>query len=72
MDGESSAHGEDEKCVKNLIGEPERRRPRSRWEYNIKIYQKEIECDGVYQIHLPWVRDRWRALANKVLNLLIP
>jgi len=41
-----TGHGVEEKYVQNLVGKCERKRtfekPRSRWEYNIKMNLKEI------------------------------
>jgi hypothetical protein len=53
--------------VKRPVG-----RPRSRWEYNIKIYLMEIEIDGVNWIQLAQDRVQWRAFVNTVMNLRIP
>jgi hypothetical protein len=59
-----------------LVGRPEGRRPlgrpRRRWEYNIKMYLREIGFGDVDWIHWAQVRDRWRALVNKVMNLRVP
>jgi hypothetical protein len=45
-------------AYKILVENPERKRqlgrPRRRWEYKIKIDVKEIVCDGVDLIHLPF------------------
>ena len=45
-------------------------RPRRRWEDNIKRDLQEVGCGG-----MDWIeqgRDRWRALANAVMNLRVP
>jgi hypothetical protein len=52
--------------LENLKG-----RPRFSWE-NIKMYLNETEFEGVDWIHLTENRDRWRVLANTVMNLLVP
>ena len=47
-------------------------RPRRRWEDNIKMDLKEVGCGGMDWIDLAQDRDRWRALANAVMNLRVP
>jgi len=47
-------------------------RPRRRWEDNIKMDLQEVECGGMDWIRLARNRDRWRALANAVMNLRVP
>jgi len=60
---------------KVLVGIPERKRPfgrpRRRWE-DIKIDLQEGGCGGMDWIELAQDRDRWRALANAVMNLRVP
>ena len=45
-----------------LVGKPEGKRPlgrpRRRWEYNIKMYLQEVECEGIDWIELAQDRDR--------------
>jgi len=58
-----------------LVGKPEGDRslgrPRRRWEDNIKTDLREV--GGVRDwMELAQVRDRWRALVNKVMNLRVP
>jgi hypothetical protein len=45
------------------------RRPRLRWEDNIKMALREIKFWGVDWIRLAHDRDRWQALANMLINL---
>ena len=52
---------------KRLLGSP-----RHRWEDNIKMVLKEVECGGMDWIELAQDRDRWRALVNAVMNLRVP
>jgi hypothetical protein len=39
---------------------------------NIKIDLREIGWDGVDWVDLAQDRDKWRALANTVINLRVP
>ena len=59
-----------------LVGKPEGkrplRRPRRRWEDNIKIDLQEVGCGGMDWIELADDRDRWRTLVNAVINLRLP
>jgi hypothetical protein len=59
-----------------LVKEPEGTRPlgrpRRRWKDIIKMDFREVGMDIVHWIHLVQNRDRWRALAKKVMNLLDP
>jgi ribosome biogenesis protein Nip4 len=59
-----------------LVGRPEGRRalrrPRRRWEDNIKMDLREIGFGDVDWIHWAQDRDRWRALVNTVMNLWVP
>jgi hypothetical protein len=59
-----------------LAGRPEGKRPlgrpRRRWEDNIKMDLREIGFGDVAWIHLAQERDRWQALLNTVMNLLVP
>ena len=56
------------------LGEPEGqrplRRPKHRWEDNIKIDRNDVGCGCVDLIELAQVRDRWRELVNSVLNFV--
>ena len=58
-----------------LAGKPEVKRqlgrPKFRWEDNIKMDLKEVVCGGKDWIELAQDRDRWRALANWVMNLRV-
>ena len=59
-----------------LVGKPEGnrllRRPRRRWEDNIKMDLKEVGGSCGDWMELAQDRDRWRALVNTVLNLRVP
>jgi hypothetical protein len=70
-----SVDGGDEKCVKNLVGKLEwkrpLRRPRSRWQDNVKMNLREIGFGCVDWIHLVQDRDWWQALVNMAMNLQV-
>jgi hypothetical protein len=59
-----------------LVGRPEGkrplRRPRCRWENNIKMDLREIGIDEVNWIQLAQDRVHWRAFVNTVMNLRVP
>jgi hypothetical protein len=59
-----------------LVGKPEGKillkRPRRRWEDNIKIDLREIACGGMNWIDLAQDQDQWRALVNTVMNRRVP
>jgi hypothetical protein len=68
--------GEKRNAYGILVGNPEGKRPlgspRRRWVDNIKIYLREIGCDGMDWSDLAQDRDQWRALVNAVVNLRVP
>jgi len=47
-------------------------RSRYRWEGNIKMDLQNVGLGGRDWIDLTQNRDRWRALVNAVINLLVP
>ena len=59
-----------------LLKKPERKRtlgrPRRRWEDNIKMDSKEVDCDPGEWIDLAEYKDQWRAYVRSVLNLRVP
>jgi hypothetical protein len=59
-----------------LVGKPDGKRPlgrsRRRWEDNIKMYLQEVVCESMDWIDWLQDRDRWWALVNAVMNLLVP
>jgi hypothetical protein len=69
-------NGEKMNAYKILVGKPEGkkplRRPRRRWEDNIRMDVREIGRGGMDWIDLAEDRDRWRALVNTVMNLWVP
>jgi hypothetical protein len=58
-----------------LIGKHEGKRPferaKRRWYDNIRMNILYIGWEGVEWIHEVQVRDQWRALVNKVINLQV-
>jgi hypothetical protein len=59
------------------VGKPEGKGPlvrhRHRWKDNIRMDLKEVGWGGGMDwVELAWVRDRWGALVNAVMNLRIP
>ena len=67
--------GERRGVYRVLAVKPEGKRPlgrsRLRWEDNIKMDLQEVGCGGMDWIELAQDRDRWRALVNEVMNLLL-
>jgi hypothetical protein len=68
--------GEGRDVCRVLVGKPEGkrplRRPRRRWEDNIRIQLQEVGCGCVDWIGLAQDRDRWRGLVSAVRNLRVP
>jgi len=48
------------------------RKAKCKWEDNIKIYLKEIGCEGVDWNQVAQNRVQWQAVVNVILNLWIP
>ena len=59
-----------------LVGKPEGRRPlkrpRHKWEDNIKMDIQEVRWGGTDWIDLVQDKNKWRALVNAVMNLWVP
>jgi hypothetical protein len=74
--GDVARTGEKRNAYRILVGKPEGKRPlgrpRHRWEDNIIMDLREIECGGMDWIDLGQDRDQWRALVNAVMNLQVP
>ena len=58
--------------VGKLKGNRPLRRPRLRWEDNIKMDLREVGCDPGNLIDLPEDRDQRRAYVRAVMNLRVP
>jgi hypothetical protein len=75
-DNTCSMHGEKKNVYRVMVGKPEGkrplRRPRCRWEDNIKMDFREIGWGSMEWTHLAQDRDQWRALVNTVMNLRVP
>jgi hypothetical protein len=61
-------------AYKILVGKPvgkrPLRRPKSRWEDNIRMDLRKVGWEGVDCIHLPQDRDQWRAIMKTVIKPL--
>jgi hypothetical protein len=47
-------------------------KPKDRWNNNIKMYLQEVGWEDVEWVVLAQNRDIWRAVVNRVTNLLVP
>jgi hypothetical protein len=74
--GHVALMGEKRGAYKILVGRPEGRRPlrrpRRRWENNIKMGLQAVGWGSMDWIELAQDRDRWRVLVNAVMNLWVP
>jgi len=74
--GHVARTGEERGVYRVLVGRPEGkrplRRPRRRWEDNIKMDLREIGIDGANWIQLAQDTVEWRACVNTVMNLRVP
>jgi hypothetical protein len=61
---------------KTLIGKTEGKRPHARprrkLEDIIRIYLREIGCEGADCTHVAEDRDQWRALVNRIMDVRVP
>jgi hypothetical protein len=63
-----------EKCTRFWWESPQEGptgRPRRRWEDSFRMDPKETGCGDVEWVQLSQERDRWRAVVNAVMNLLV-
>ena len=76
MGGACSGFGEGKDVYRVLVGKPEGRRllrrPRRRWEDNIKMDLQEAGYVGMDWIELAEGRDRWWSFVFAVMNLRVP
>jgi hypothetical protein len=74
--GHVARMGENRNAYMLLVGKPEGRRPLGRpsrrWLDNIRMNLVEVGWGDVDLIGPAQDRDRWRALANSVMNLRVP
>jgi len=74
--GHVACMGEMRAVYRVLVGKLEGKRPlgipRRRWEDNIKMNLQEVGRGGMDWIELTEDRERWRAVVNVVMNLLVP
>jgi hypothetical protein len=63
-------------AYKILVSKPEGkrplRRPRHRWEDDIRMDLREVGWEGVDWMHMSQDRDQWRVLLNTVINFQVP
>jgi hypothetical protein len=75
MDKACSMKGEKRNAFKILLGNPEKKkplgRPKRRWVSNIKMLLREIGWGGMDWIDLALDRNKWTALVNTIMNLLV-
>jgi hypothetical protein len=75
-EGRVARMGEGRVVYRVLDGRPEGkrplRRPRRRWEDEIKVDLREVGIDGANWIRLAQDRVQWRVFVNTVINLLVP
>ena len=74
--GHVACMGERKGVYRVLVGKPEGkrplRRPRRRWEDNIKMDLQEVGCGGYVLDRAGSDRERWQTLVNAVMNLWVP
>ena len=54
------------------MGKPEGKRPRRRWEDNIRMDLREVGFDPGEWVDLTENKDQWRAYVRAVMNLRVP
>ena len=59
-------------AFKILTGKPTGKRPRRRWEDNIRMDLEEIGINAGNWVDSAQNRNYWRALVNAALNLQVP
>jgi hypothetical protein len=65
-EGHEARMGDMRNAYKILVGKPEAKRPlgrpKSRWDYNIRIILREKGWEVMDWLHVAQVRNQWRAL----------
>jgi len=73
--GHVARMGESRGVHRVLVGKPEGkrplRRPRRRWEDNIKMDLQEVGCEGLDLADLAQDSNRWWTLVNAAMNLRV-
>jgi hypothetical protein len=64
--------GEERGVHRVLVGKPEGKRPRHRWEDNIKMDLQEVGGGRGDCMELAQDRDRWQALMGTVRDFRVP
>jgi hypothetical protein len=68
--------GESKSVYRVLVGKPEEkiplRKPKNKWEDNIKMNYQGVGCEDVDFIDMAQDWGRCRALVNAVMNLRVP
>ena len=59
-------------ALKMLTGKPTGKRPRRRWEDNIRMDLEEMGINAGNCVDSAQDRDYWRALVNAILNIRVP
>jgi hypothetical protein len=70
--GHVACMGEGRGVHRVLVGKPEGKRPRRRWEDNIKRDLEEVGGDCGNWMERAQDRNRWRTLVNTVMNFRVP
>ena len=75
MGGACSTYGERRGAYRDLVGKSEGKRalgrPKRRW-WDIKMDLQEVGWGDMDWIDLAQGRDRWRALVNMIMDILVP
>jgi len=76
MGGACNAYGGGERRIQGLVGKPGEKTPmgrtRRRWEDNIKMDLREVECGGKDWTELTQDSDRWWAVVKAAMNVRVP
>jgi len=71
-----STYGGGERCIQDLVGKAKGKRPfgrqRRRWVHIIKMDFQKVIWRGKDWIDLAQNSDKWRTLANALMNIRLP